>query len=982
MDRPRLLEQVAHRWDRRLTTLIAGPGFGKSALLAESHRTTADGTRHDAWLTCEPGDAGGEHLLAGAAVATGLDADASLPELVDAVWARAPQHVCLVLDDAHEIPWPSPGADVLSTLLVELPGNGHLALASRHVVPLHTARLAAAGQLVRIDEDDLLLRDDELDALAEARGVDVAVLARSGGWPALAELLASAGEDLVPEYLWEEVLDRMGPSRAALLARFGLVGGGGDDVVAELAGRPMTALELVRSVPLVSRTADGWVELHALWTPALRRLVDDDQRLDDLRHVGSLHRRRGRTSLAVDLLAEAGAWTEVLDLIREEGMRPDAARDPRRFERWASILPEELRDRPEAQLAMALTSAKRPGRATMAAFEAARTSFQQRGDLDAELATIEHEGLLRWWTADLAGLFELHQRLLEMADAGSRGAAQLAAVGDAAIAHLGADSEAVLARLADVAFGADSGWSGPVRWLRSVAHRRNGNLDLARAELIGVSADDPQAEIAGLRIDWLAGDTDHVADRLDVLARQYETQDNLYLCREVLLEMACRTAWLGDVARTHALLDRARDLAPDLDNPLSEVLRAIALAATAVAVGDEATAAAVVREHGVPTLGRPDAWFWRDRAATALIRVLAPDTAHAWRREPLGPAHHHGLALAEALEVARAGDATALRAFRWPEPGIARAHLPHRWLVELVAASLAATGDVPDGALDRSDPELRPVLRALSRSSSPLVATGASKLLRRLPALPAEAVELAVIGPLVVTVGAKPCDHPNLRRARVRELLCYLVAHGRCRREQVTDELWADLDDGGRNLRTTLNYLHVVLEPDRSPGEPTYFVRSEGLWLSLERIDRLSTDLWELEDRLEQAERAEQRNAPAAALESYDRVLPLWRGEPFADGGGAMWTHSTAALVRSRYVRAAQRAAELHLAAHDLSAAQEAAHWVLRSEPTSDAGHRLLVQAHLAGNDVTGARQVVAAYREVLTDHGLEPDRSVVGILP
>jgi LuxR family transcriptional regulator, maltose regulon positive regulatory protein len=234
----------------------------------------------------------------------------------------------------------------------------------------------------------------------------------------------------------------------------------------------------------------------------------------------------------------------------------------------------------------------------------------------------------------------------------------------------------------------------------------------------------------------------------------------------------------------------------------------------------------------------------------------------------------------------------------------------------------------------------------------------------------------------VVTVGARPCDHPNLRRARVRELLCYLVAHGRRRREQVTDELWADLDDGGRNLRTTLNYLHVVLEPDRSPGEPTYFVRSEGLWLSLERIDRLSTDFWELEDRLQQAERAEQSNEPAAALEAYDRMLPLWRGDPFADGGGAIWTHSAAALVRSRYLRAAQRAAELHLAAHHLPEAQEAAHWVLHAEPTSDAAHRLLVQAHLARNDVTGARQAIAAYREVLADHGLEPERSVLGLVP
>jgi LuxR family transcriptional regulator, maltose regulon positive regulatory protein len=979
--RPRLLEQVARRWDRRLTTVIAGPGFGKSALLAESHRASSDDAHHDAWLTCEPRDAGGDDLLAGIAVAAGLHADASLPELVDAIWARAPDQLCVVLDDVHEVPGGSPGAGVLAALVAELPGNGHVVLASRDVAPVPTARLAAAGELVRVGEDDLLLRHDELEALAVARGVDVAILERSGGWPALAELLASAGEDLVPEYLWEEVLDRLGRARAELLARFGLVGGGGDEVVAALVEDPPTAAELVRSVPLVSRTADGWVGLHALWEPALRRLVDEERRLDDLRRVGAVHRRHGRTGLAVELLAEAGAWDDVLELIREQAVRPDAARHPRSFERWSSTLPRALGDRPEAQLAHALTSAKHPTASTLAAFEAARFGFRARGDVAAELATIEHEGVLRWWAADLAGLFELHQRLLELVAAGSREAAQLSAIGNAAIAHLGADSAAVLSHLADVEISADSGWSAMVRWFRSVAHRRDGNLELARAELAGHTADDPQGEIACLRIDWLAGAIDHVPDRLEQLAHQYETHQDLYLCRETLLELACRTAWLGDVPRTRALLDHATELTPDLDSPLSAVLRAIARGASAVAEGDEAAAAAIVREHAVPALGRPESWYWRDRAATALVRLLAPETAEAWQREPLGPAHRPGLALAEVLEAARADDGAALRAFHWPSPGIVRAHLPHRWVVELAAAALAATGTTPDGVLDRGDPQLRPILRELAASPSSLVSGGASTLLSRFPALPTRAVAIAVVGPLEVSVGGRRTDHPNLHRARVRELLCYLVAHGRRRREEVTDELWPGHDDGGRNLRTTLNYLHAVLEPDRGRGEPTYFVRSEGAWLVLERIERLSTDLWELEDRFEQAERAEQDGAPAAALAAYDSLLPLWRGEPFVDGGGALWAHAAAAALRSRYVRAARRAAELHLAAHHLADAEDAARRVLQAEPTSGVGHRLLVQANLARDDLTGARTAVAAYREVMADLGLEPDTSVVGLL-
>ena len=63
---------------------------------------------------------------------------------------------------------------------------------------------------MRVTEDDLILDDDELQAFAARRNVDAALLKSTGGWPTLAELTASAGADLVFDYLWEELLDRLG----------------------------------------------------------------------------------------------------------------------------------------------------------------------------------------------------------------------------------------------------------------------------------------------------------------------------------------------------------------------------------------------------------------------------------------------------------------------------------------------------------------------------------------------------------------------------------------------------------------------------------------------------------------------------------------------------------------------------------------------------------------------------------------------------
>jgi ATP/maltotriose-dependent transcriptional regulator MalT len=77
--RPRLLSTLALRWERRLVTIVAGPGFGKTALLAAALADHAsDPDRRDVWLCCEPPDESEERLVAGLAQAAALPADADL----------------------------------------------------------------------------------------------------------------------------------------------------------------------------------------------------------------------------------------------------------------------------------------------------------------------------------------------------------------------------------------------------------------------------------------------------------------------------------------------------------------------------------------------------------------------------------------------------------------------------------------------------------------------------------------------------------------------------------------------------------------------------------------------------------------------------------------------------------------------------------------------------------------------------------------
>ena len=503
-------------------TVVAGPGFGKTVLLstAVAADASADG-RRDVWLTCEPADIDGDHLLGGLVEAFGLSSGVGLSELCDAVWSRAPVEVCFVFDDVHEVAPGSGGADLLGRLLVELPLNGHLVLASRDQAPLPLTRLVASGHVARLGERELVFDEQEMAVFAHARSLPPDVLAASGGWPALAELTAAAGVDLVLEYLWEQVLDQIGVERARLLAAFEVCGGGGAEIVSALAQRTMTVEELVADVPLVARAADGSGVLHPLWGPALRQCLNEAEVVHARRRAAGVHRGARRFGEAIELLAEAEAWEEVVDVLRDaEIVTAQHPIPPGGLVRWVGRLPREWQNRPEARLAVGSGVRARAPLEALPLFAEAAAGFRARGDVDGELAAIIQDGAVRWAADDMAGMLGLYARVLELADQGSRGAFELAAIGTAAVAHIGADSTAVLAALDGVGSAVTPEWLPTIHWFRSVAHRRNGDLQRAYDELTaaglldGTDADMvQQLQLARLRTDWLAGHVDVVRAR-------------------------------------------------------------------------------------------------------------------------------------------------------------------------------------------------------------------------------------------------------------------------------------------------------------------------------------------------------------------------------------------------------------------------------------------------------------------------------------
>ena len=231
-------------------TVAAPPGYGKTTLMAQWAERI--GSRA-AWLSCDGGDNDPVVLLSALAVAldrigpvdpaifsalasSGADIT-MIPRFVSAV-ASVQSPVTVMLDHAEAVT----NRQCLNTIAefaLRLPSGWQLALASRTVVPLPTARLRALGGIFEVSTDDLVMGLPEARSLLEGAGIDVDevslrdLLQRTEGWPVGLYIAALAiksgirhsdvgftftGDDMyMGDYLRSELLDRISAAEASFL---------------------------------------------------------------------------------------------------------------------------------------------------------------------------------------------------------------------------------------------------------------------------------------------------------------------------------------------------------------------------------------------------------------------------------------------------------------------------------------------------------------------------------------------------------------------------------------------------------------------------------------------------------------------------------------------------------------------------------------------------------------------------------------------
>ncbi|HEY8547622.1 MAG TPA: hypothetical protein VIL36_21315 [Acidimicrobiales bacterium] len=930
------------------------------------------------------------------------DGIATPREVAAALLQRAETDACLVLDDLHLLPAGSPGADWLAELVDVLPTNGHLVFASRTTPPVPLNRHRARGEVVEIREDQLRFSPDELTGFALRRGIQLGALRHTGGWPAMAELIASAGPDFTGSYLWEQVLDPLGADRRQILAVVCELGRADAELAEAALGGPVDLDAAIGGVPLVDRRANGWYVPHDLWRTAPQLDLADAERASVRRRAAAHLVERGSFDDAFTLLQTGGLWDAVPDVLRAACLSSDRL-PAGLLSRWMAACPAEVRASPPGILAAAFRTVMTAPTQATPALEHAVEACREAGDDDAEVAAIAQLAMVSWLRQDKTVRDSLTARIAALAAEGHPGARELVTLRSAFVADVAGDEDGVLEHLERLDARALPPLSRVLAGaVEAAIHYTKGDPETAGAIVERVLPDvDPSlrwfVEGIGLMSRQALGELDDVVAELPRVMDDARATGSAPMVHPGMSIATVMYAYAGRTATARAMLNELRTLLPSRVGTPLPVLTMLATIAVLVAEGDEETAR-ITLVHTINSRWGIDRSMLRRwwRHSLALTYVLAPEARAHWDAAELTGAHAVARDLAAlVVEQRTTGCSEHLRTAQLPPLPVVRSLLHFRHAAEL-AAGLTAVGRHEGVALlDLLGPPGRDALRALAEAPTP--SKPARALLAAAPAPPPIATRLLLLGHLEVRrlgagggdaagdepggeAGAEEVVDPDLRRQRVRELLAFLVDERTTTRSRVMAALWPDRDEraAGNNLAVTLNWLLRLLEPWRGPGEPPYLVRLDGPTMRLVTGDHLRIDVDDFEAHHAAAVAADREEpGSGAALAHHLAAVDLYRGDLCADLD-AEWLELPRAHYRSRFLDSAVRAAQLLLADGDTDRAEAVAHRALAADAWREDAYAVLVRVALQRQDRSAAHRLLGLCLDALADLGVDPSTTTL----
>jgi LuxR family transcriptional regulator, maltose regulon positive regulatory protein len=983
--RPRLLEVLASRFDRRLTLVQAGPGFGKTTLLTQAlheHALSPIGT--DVFVALRPVHRDREVLARSLFEALHIaprtaHAGVSSEDLVTAL-SLTDLPTCVVLDHVDVLSFGSAGNALLVELIAESAPCVSFVLSARRLPPLGIRRHDLNGSTAWLRSHDLAY------SLPEQALVASAIPVAYRDWPALVALFMAAGGREADAFITEEVLAPLGESDRRRLAALVVLGGTASaELLAHALDEPPGACDEIADSCAVT-VAERELTIRAVVARLLGQPFDDGAITAIRSRASDLLLAQSQFDRAIRLRAACSDWdgvAEVADRIWRSGW-PEV--EPAAISAWSELFPHSEQERPESKLLRGIAARESNLFGTDAAslLSEAAAGFAARGSVGSEVAALCEQAFTIRERGELDVLAMIMFRLMELDALGHPEVVGPLILGRAVLAEALDDDATLLAELQQLTGTEFSNeWMSRVEWLRGHSTLMLGRPRDGLAHTLNSAALTPEF-LAARYLDayarWWDALTPEVLTLLpDIGSEPRATPYDRVYGGTVLSTVL---AFVGEQERARAGMRVARQGAQaDVDRlgairPEYQGLLAFGDAAIAIGDGGDAAAADAIRsflEQCPPDqpVGRRTTRRW-----SGLAYVLVPETRAAIDGADYGPSFADVRSIAQWFVALREGRSTPCAVD--PIPRILHA-LPFRWAVE--AACRAHSGDSEVALLvTRRLAELQPlptrsILRAFADDASLPWSGGAKALLAAVAIAPTAPVRLDLLGPLVVTHGDHVSAVPELRRERARQVISALALTRTLRREVLTDRLWpeADAAAGSQSLRTTLTYVQKILEPDRRAGEASFVLSVSDDQLELAAAPWVTTDLAEFESRLDDAMRLRATGAHSLECEALESALLLVRGEPLVDVQYLDWAVDKVRALTIAIAGAAERAGGLRSAMGYHRRAEEHAALALRFDPFSHDAGALLVESLLGLGRHTAARAELDAWSKRCADAGVAP---------
>jgi ATP/maltotriose-dependent transcriptional regulator MalT/DNA-binding SARP family transcriptional activator len=1028
----------------RLTLVVAAPGWGKSTLLRSLARTAPSVevarppigwtplTLARQLVTALVPTAPIDDVLPVRVAPDTVDQAGSATALAAAVCTAAAAVTAdtLVLLDDVDVEPGDPLCDFLEALVMHLPARLHVVLAARRAPPLRLARLKAAGEVVRIGQDELAITAADIPGLGddERAAVDE-IAAATGGWPLAVRLAADIQRRGGP-LDHRAIVDRLLDPDAVLFEYLA------EEVLATASEHERELLALAAHVPFLDATL--------------------------LRHIGcgelaSLLRSSGRTNTFIE--REHGPTERYrATLVGGEFARRALPAPPFDLLRRAVT---ELCDRGEPGAALELcTRLGDPALAREVVLAVERPDLVPRPVLDAALALAEQTG-------EDSRLAELRGDLHYLRGAWEDAVAaygRAAALGDPAAPRLVRKRAIILylrgqlddaqvmceqARLDGSDLAEESkvlAWHAAIRWIR-------GDIDgchvlLEGAEELGVRSGDDAAlatvHTTRAMLAALRGDRHGNAESYRLAMHHAQRAGDVVQIVRIRTNRGSHFMEEGDYAQALGELEAAIELAELIG---SETFAAFAFSNRGetfrrtgrldAALEDLRRAEGIWRRAGsddvhyaLTALGDVQALRGQRSEAVALyhqaidlaeqqgdaqglapaliglarqLRDDDPDAALAATERAVTISHAvtrpHAELTVGWIELRR-GDRPAARARAERALQLAQASQNRPAVAEALLLKASLT-DPPDRALaaesrmlcrDLGDPigEARARL-LIARASSgrtreqeiaaaeqQLTEAGAWGVLAELratdPATDAPPVAITTLGGFRVSRAGEPVEVSQWGSRKARDLLKLLVARRGAPvvREEVEALLWPDdTDRSARRLSVLLSTIRGVLDPTKSMP-PDHFVGADHdtVWLVREHV--------EIDVELFLAEAAEGRRLLAAgdvdAAETVlSRAAARYLGDFCADDPYADWAAGTRELARHTFVEIVAELGRLADARAEHAEAVRHRLRILDVDPYDEEAHLDLVRALVAQRRHGEARRAYRTYCARLAELDLEP---------